>query len=152
MIPTASDYNSAGVLGLTDSTEGINSALATAINAKLFTGGATSAVNTVTELQPFVDSANLIVDKIGAWAEPDWSGIGSADSYVVLTPSFENPDFQLASGTNIPGWVAVTQQIDLGNTKIAGLTTPVDVNKAKNTYLADEPEGTWTKHDFCQGR
>ena len=147
-IPNAQDYNAAGVLDLTDSTDGITSALATAINAKLFTGGATSAVNTVAELQPYVDSANTIVDKIGAWAEPDWSGIGSADSYIVLKPSFENPDFELASGTNVPGWTVVNQQIDLGVTEIAGLITPEDVNQAVgagNTPgtkpLADEPGG-----------
>jgi hypothetical protein len=149
-IPSAQDYNNAGVLDLTDSTAGITTALATAINAKLFTGGATSAVNTVTELQPFVDSANSIVDKIGAWAEPDWSGIGSAESYVVLTPSFENPDFEQASGTNIPGWTVVNQQIDLGVTQIAGFTTPLDANTpvgagdAPGPKPIDDASGGWT--------
>ena len=129
-IPSAQDYNNAGVLDLTESTAGITSALASAINAKLFTGNAYATdgnINTVSKLQPYVDSANSIIDKIGAWAEPDWSNIsGLADSYISFKPNFENGGFDEGSGSTIPGWIAMNQSITLGTTSIAGHTSPTD--------------------------
>ena len=136
MIPTASDYNSAGVLGLTDSTEEITEPLATAINAKLFTGSADATVNTVEELQPYVDSANTIVDKIGAWAEPDWSGIGSVESFVSLIPSFENSSFDTVNGGDIQGWTKYIGVVNLGVTQLAGFTSPVESNTGADSSAA----------------
>jgi hypothetical protein len=136
MIPTASDYNSAGVLGLTDSTEEITDSLATAINAKLFTGSADATVNTVEELQPYVDSANTIVDKIGAWAEPDWSGIGSVESFVSLIPSFENSSFDTVNGGDIQGWTKYIGVVNLGVTQLAGFTSPVESNTGADSVAA----------------
>ena len=131
-IPNAQDYNNAGVLDLTDSTAGITDALATAINAKLFTGGATSDVNTVTELQPFVDSANEIVNKIAAYANGTWTEGNSEIDYVDLVYTFANGDFsedaanvyydaastssEISSNLTgqITGWQLINQQIILG--------------------------------------
>ncbi|NRP10607.1 Lectin C-type domain protein [Marinobacterium sp. xm-g-48] len=148
-IPSADDYNNAGVLGITNSTAEINESLAAAINTKLFTGGANGTVNTVVELQPFVDSANEIVNKIGAWAEPDLSGImGTVQNFISLIPEFENAGFDTVSGNDINGWTTYIGEVNLGVTVLAGFVSPVESNVGADTtaigkngtnYLTDLP-------------
>jgi hypothetical protein len=133
LVPDASDYNHAGVLDLSDSTEGINAALAGAINNKLYTAGATSAVNTAGELQPYVDAANEIVNKIADLATGVWNtGSNGEVDYVDLKYTFANGDFSDEAANvyydensstaeiqanltgSILGWELINQQILLG--------------------------------------
>ncbi|WP_340245376.1 SwmB domain-containing protein [Roseobacter sp. HKCCA2468] len=123
--------------------------MVSAINYKLFEGGADTAVNTASELQSYVDSANEIVNKIQNWAEPDWSGIGTSASYISLVPKFANANFEEGSGGNIPGWVTYNDWVDLGVTQLAGYTSPQDpvagpLNTPAKGGQAQEVAEDWT--------
>ncbi|NRP58418.1 C-type lectin domain-containing protein [Marinobacterium sp. xm-d-510] len=151
LVPSASDYNHAGVLDLSESTGGISAALATAINNKLYTASATSAVNTAGELQPYVDAANEIVNKIADLATGVWDSTGSTGvDYVDLVYSFANGDFssdpdaefrvdnanydfRTADRTgSMLGWDVFIDQIILGD-GVLGVAEPTDT-----TY--DDPQ------------
>jgi hypothetical protein len=137
--PTATDYNNAGVLDINDSTAAVNAALATAINNKLIdaTAPAPATVNTATELQPYVDSAYEVVNKIQSLAAGTYTTTAETD-YVDLVYSFANGDFSegLAAGegridiTNentvqregtFAGWNYTLDQLIPGTDTIAGL-------------------------------
>jgi len=57
------------------------------------------------------------LEKIAAWAQPDWSSAAAVTDYIQLSQSFENADFSAPlNGGEIPGWTKFAQRVDLGIT------------------------------------